>query len=360
MVLQIPIDPNPVDSLIWGFHQSGIITINSAYHLASAAANVTSPSSSDPNPFKIWWKTLWTLPIPPKIKHFTWKAFNHNLPCALNLFHKKILNEPFCHFCGGDPESVTHVLIDCTRARRVWKHSKFKNFHNDHRRVYIKEFYLQGIHLIPKEDLPLFVRSIWHIWNTRNSILFQKSYVSNNVEEYVINYLQEYKEAQKIHAAADSVATSHQQSFSSQSSVPCIIQEDTPALSVDAALDHDNCVTGLGFVFKIGLHRVVTSTKIHKPGASTPIFAESQAHLDGLAWCLSSQLKLEFMFTDCLNLVSKVNGHWKDQSTLSSLVLKIRHSFSNFPDASLKYFPRQFNANAHSLAKEAIRLREED
>ncbi|KAF4396493.1 hypothetical protein F8388_005763 [Cannabis sativa] len=117
---------------------------------------------------------------------------------------------------------------------------------------------------------------------------------------------------------------------------------------------------GLGFVFKIGLHRVVTSTKIHKPGASTPIFAESQAHLDGIAWCLSSQLKLEFMFTDCLNLVSKVNGHWKDQSTLSSLVLKIRHSFSNFPDASLKYFPRQFNANAHSLAKEAIRLREED
>uniref|UniRef100_A0A803PK91 Reverse transcriptase zinc-binding domain-containing protein n=1 Tax=Cannabis sativa TaxID=3483 RepID=A0A803PK91_CANSA len=300
MVLQIPIDPNPVDSLIWGFHQSGIITINSAYHLASAAANVTSPSSSDPNPFKIWWKTLWTLPIPPKIKHFTWKAFNHNLPCALNLFHKKVLNEPFCHFCGGDPESVTHVLIDCTRARRVWKHSKFKNFHNDHRRVYIKEFYLQGIHLIPKEDLPLF---------------------------------------QPINE------------FSSQSSVKCIIQEDTRALSVAAALDHDNCVTGLGFVFKIGLHRVVTSTKIHKPGASTPIFAESQAHLDGIAWCLSSQLKLEFMFTDCLNLVSKVNGHWKDQSTLSSLVLKIRHSFSNFPDASLKYFPRQFNANAHSLAK---------
>ncbi|KAF4367771.1 hypothetical protein G4B88_011072 [Cannabis sativa] len=152
---------------------------------------------------------------------------------------------------------------------------------------------------------------------------------------------------------------SHHQSYNSQSSIPCIIQEDTPALYVDAALDQDNCVTGLGFVFKIGPHRVVASAKIHKPGSFTPIFAEGQALLEGISWCLSSQLRPEFIFTDCRNLVSKVNGHWKDQSALSSLVSKIRYS-SNFPDVSLKYLPRQFNANAHSLAKEAIRLREED
>uniref|UniRef100_A0A803QSH6 Reverse transcriptase zinc-binding domain-containing protein n=1 Tax=Cannabis sativa TaxID=3483 RepID=A0A803QSH6_CANSA len=78
-------------------------------------------------------KTLWNLPIPQKIKHFTWKAFNHILPCALNLFHKKFLNDPFCRFSGGRMESVTHALIDCNRARTVWKHSKFKEFFSAHR-----------------------------------------------------------------------------------------------------------------------------------------------------------------------------------------------------------------------------------
>ncbi|XP_030479107.1 uncharacterized protein LOC115696342 [Cannabis sativa] len=76
-ILQIPLDPTLVDSLIWGSHPSGLITVKSAYHLASSAAISAFSSSSNPNPFQQWWKTLWTLPIPPKIKHFTWKAFHH-------------------------------------------------------------------------------------------------------------------------------------------------------------------------------------------------------------------------------------------------------------------------------------------
>ncbi|KAF4354581.1 hypothetical protein F8388_019566 [Cannabis sativa] len=95
---------------------------------------------------------------------------------------------------------------------------------------------------------------------------------------------------------------------------------DTPTLYVDAALDQDRCITGLGCVFKVGSHRIIDSAKIQKPGASSPIFAEAQALYHGLSWCLSSQLMPSFIFSDCLNLVSKVNGTWKDNSAISSLV----------------------------------------
>ncbi|KAF4351330.1 hypothetical protein F8388_001543 [Cannabis sativa] len=79
----------------------------------------------------------------------------------------------------------------------------------------------------------------------------------------------------------------------------------------------------------------------------------------GISWCIDSQLQPEFIFSDCLNLVTKVNGDWQDLSALSGLVSQIRLLFSNFPEASLKYLPRQFNANAHCLAKDAIKSREE-
>ncbi|KAF4361118.1 hypothetical protein G4B88_000419 [Cannabis sativa] len=102
------------------------------------------------------------------------------------------------------------------------------------------------------------------------------------------------------------------------------------------------------------------SARIFKPGASSPIFAEAQALYEGLHWCFSSNLQPRFVFSDCINLVSKVNGNWHDYSPLSSLVHQIRTFLSRFPEATLLHVPRQHNDKAHSLAKLALRLRDED
>uniref|UniRef100_A0A803PCV1 Reverse transcriptase domain-containing protein n=1 Tax=Cannabis sativa TaxID=3483 RepID=A0A803PCV1_CANSA len=260
---------------------------------------------------------------------------------------------PYIFLLVAEGLSASQIYL----ARNIWKHSKFKNFHNDHRSYDIKDYYLQALQLISTEDLPLFVSIIWHIWNTRNSILFRNSPEPNNVEEFVCNYLRDYREAQHLHSQDISHSTSHQHLLLS---FPEIIQEDTPALYVDAALDQDRCITRLGFVFKVGSHRIIDSAKIQKPGASSPIFTEAQALYHGLSWCLSSQLMPRFIFSDCLNLISKVNGTWKDNSALSSLVAQIRLSFSNFHGVSFLHLPRQLNTSAHSLAKEAIRMREDD
>ncbi|KAF4357017.1 hypothetical protein F8388_001099 [Cannabis sativa] len=166
----------------------------------------------------------------------------------------------------------------------------------------------------------------------------------------------EYKEAQKIHSAMSPSSNSAHQSSITTHTISDRMGDDSTTLFVDAALDQENCVTCFGFVFKKGPNQIVASTMAHKLGASTPIFAEGQALLEGLSWCVSSQLKPDLIFTDCLNLASKVTGTWQDQSALSSLVSLIRLSISNFPGVSLQHLPRQLNVQAHSLAKDAIRL----
>uniref|UniRef100_A0A803QNQ9 Reverse transcriptase domain-containing protein n=1 Tax=Cannabis sativa TaxID=3483 RepID=A0A803QNQ9_CANSA len=88
-ILAVPIDPHSNDSLIWNHHPSGVFTVNSAYHLANSNSNFSSPGPSNPATYKRWWTTVWSSNIPPKIKHFVWKAFHHILPSSLNLFNRQ-------------------------------------------------------------------------------------------------------------------------------------------------------------------------------------------------------------------------------------------------------------------------------
>uniref|UniRef100_A0A803P208 Reverse transcriptase zinc-binding domain-containing protein n=1 Tax=Cannabis sativa TaxID=3483 RepID=A0A803P208_CANSA len=306
-VLTIPLDLGHSDSLIWGFHHSGILTVKSAYHLAQSIVTNSSPSSSIPSPFKDWWKFLWTLKIPPKIKLFTWKAFKLLLPCALNLFHKHAIPSACCFHCGGSNESVSHALLHCPRVKTIWHQSNFKQFFADNHRLDIRDFYLHSLESIPKDQLPVLIGIIWQIWNTRNAHLFQRQNLCTNVQDYVSNFLQDYQEAQ-IHSSVYTVSKS-------------------PSLQPSA------------------LQRLAL-------GASSPIFAEAQALAAGLQWCLSSNLTPEYIFSNCLNLVSKVKGNWHDHSPLSTLVHQIRTFLSRFPETSLLHVSRQHNDKA-TLAKQA-------
>ncbi|XP_030478322.2 uncharacterized protein LOC115695396 [Cannabis sativa] len=307
-ILTTPIDPLSSDSLIWGFHSSGILTVKSAYHLACTLHSAQVPSSSNPNPYFHWWKTLWSLPVPPKIKHFIWRAFHHILPCSLNLFHKRSLPDPLCSICGYDKESVSHALIGCTRAKSIWKSSTFKQFYLSYYRSDIKDFLLQAFQVLPKQEFQVFITFIWQIWNTRNSILFNKNHTTNNVEEFVVNYLQEYKDVQ--HSQKHDTQPSEVSSITQSSHQHWLLSlsPDTPALFVDAALDHQAGLTGAGFVFKRGYQTVLASQSRRLPGVVSPIFSEGQALLQSLKWCIDSQFTPQVVFSDCLNLVSKVNG----------------------------------------------------
>ncbi|KAF4380158.1 hypothetical protein G4B88_011232 [Cannabis sativa] len=210
--------------------------------------------------------------------------------------------------------------------------------------------------LILSRSQPILTKA--KIWNTRNSNLFKKNYTTNNVEEFVVNYLQEYKEAQ------------HSQQHDSQLSEVSLIPQsthqlrppplfpETTALFVDAATDQPRSLTGAGFVLKRGPQTVLASNFSRIPGVVSPIFSEGQALVQSLTWCLESQFTPQVVFSDCLNLVSKVNGDWQDNSALSGLVSRIRLLFSNFPGASLQFIPRQFNMDAHNCAREALRFRD--
>ena len=66
-----------------------------------------------------WWKFLWRLRIPPKVKLFIWKAVHNWIPTAINLISHGIKIDPLCRICLKKVESSIHVLWCCPRLKDV-------------------------------------------------------------------------------------------------------------------------------------------------------------------------------------------------------------------------------------------------
>uniref|UniRef100_A0A2N9F0V6 Reverse transcriptase zinc-binding domain-containing protein n=1 Tax=Fagus sylvatica TaxID=28930 RepID=A0A2N9F0V6_FAGSY len=78
-------------------------------------------SSSDPTPQNRFWKQIWTLKVPPKLKHFAWHvAHDLDLPTKENLVKRKVLQDPTCDRCKGICEWVGHALFTCPCVQDAW------------------------------------------------------------------------------------------------------------------------------------------------------------------------------------------------------------------------------------------------
>lgn len=75
IILSIPIDKEVDDSWYWGNDKFGDYSVKSAYLLLEGEHN--EPSSASNSGF---WRKLWILKIPPKVKNFPWHACSNCLP----------------------------------------------------------------------------------------------------------------------------------------------------------------------------------------------------------------------------------------------------------------------------------------
>ena len=63
------------------------------------SAMVNNASSSNPNPHKQFWRGLWKLQVPNKVKVFAWRACNRALPTMDNLTRRHIVDVNLCPVC---------------------------------------------------------------------------------------------------------------------------------------------------------------------------------------------------------------------------------------------------------------------
>ncbi|KAF4378630.1 hypothetical protein F8388_001284 [Cannabis sativa] len=165
--------------------------------------------------------------------------------------------------------------------------------------------------------------------------------------EYAVNYLKEYTTSQQH--LATSIPTP-----SAEGSQPPLPLTGMYTLYSDATISTSRSTMGFGVVIQDSTGQTIAAISTPHTGALSPILAEAQALLQAIQWCIIVDLPLHSIYSDCLDLVNKINKRSKDRSPTSDLVWKIIDSLSTFSCAKISYVSRNHNVNAHTLAQMAL------
>ncbi|OEL23816.1 hypothetical protein BAE44_0015165, partial [Dichanthelium oligosanthes] len=161
------------DTLAWAFEKNGVYSVQSAYILLKdeemreiRASSVPESSSNS----GAWWKLLWKMKIPSKVRIFWWRAIHNFLPVKCELFRRHVAKESFCEECGHSQETVFHVAFECTAALRFWqciREITGKKPPALHPSTWAKDLLIKNV--CPANDAALFACCVWSLWTGRNN-----------------------------------------------------------------------------------------------------------------------------------------------------------------------------------------------
>jgi hypothetical protein len=108
------------DRLRWSGTKNGEYSVRSTYHLGLESRSNELGSYSMPVTANPFWKLLWKLNVPRVVHLFLWRGCNNIVPTKENLYHRKVVSEPFCPQCGVEVETSGHFLWRCAMSTAVW------------------------------------------------------------------------------------------------------------------------------------------------------------------------------------------------------------------------------------------------
>ncbi|KAK7831246.1 putative ribonuclease h protein [Quercus suber] len=294
--------------------RNGKFSVRSAYRLAQTTQEGGGQAtSSEQSVARKIWRGIWSMNVPNKVKHFTWKVCRNILATKENLWKRKVTQEGLCEECGNMIESTTHLLWFCKQALAVWSH--------------IVDRLLKWRDAFP--DLMERVMMIcWGIWRNRNEA---KHGGKRKTEEFqVANEVRSKQEAQIREVVR---WTGPKQG---QYKVNC-----------DAAVFTKSREVGFGVIIRdcAGLDVAALSKK--RIGLTGAVKAEAKA------------MEVFVQFAKDVGIreaTFEVKGIGDIPSSIQNIFYDIIQDLQTFRAAEVSHVKRQENALAHLLAQHALHV----
>ena len=199
-------DPQMKDQLVWPEVKNGMYSVKSGYFWLRdkdrPSHNIlNSVLASIPTAF---WKCLWGLKVPPKIRCFLWKSMHGALATKANLFRRKSSPSPMCPLCNRHDETTEHLFLRCPWVVTVWfggcLNLRLQGMDLCDWVVWLKETFLsvRGTKEEKCERLQYVAFCCWHIWLARCDFVFnQKTICPNQVLAAIAFSINAFKDAGK-------------------------------------------------------------------------------------------------------------------------------------------------------------------
>jgi hypothetical protein len=167
-ILQIPIGGFDDDIWAWHLERHGNFTVRSAYR-ALIQANEERTTIGREASDQVFWKKLWKMKVPPKVRNFWWRVIRGFIPCRSVLKNRHIDRISFCQACGCE-ETIWHALFECTWAKLFWQEIK------EVTGVKIPELHpttwtmdLIDSSIVNQSEAVVILCGAWAVWSKRNA-----------------------------------------------------------------------------------------------------------------------------------------------------------------------------------------------
>lgn len=163
------------DVIVWKHEGSGEYIVKSGYRVLTIANLQYNTQVSPMNDaYKDFYKALWSLNIPLKIKIHNWRLINDLLPHFGNLARRKLSVDVAYPLCKTDLEDSNHLVWSCDILQRVWASLQIKIPPLEaswcSKRRFVKTFSAADEH--QKRVISI---SIWGLWYRRNKLIHEGS-----------------------------------------------------------------------------------------------------------------------------------------------------------------------------------------
>ena len=237
----------------------------------------STSSSSDGNQERSFWKRLWQINVPHKIRHFAWRACRDILPLKNNLVKRNVLQVDTCDRCNVEAKDSINFFGKCTRARELWSSSKlvFPNVLDQLSSFKEMLWCLMMDEKCSSENIEMVLTCAWAMWGNRNDIRYGGTRKDGKMLlQLVTQYLEEYRTAMDLLLVA-------------QESVQHVMRWSPPPASslkfnVDGAIFAELHSVGVGVIARDWNGKFVAAMckQIHAPLG--PLEAESKVVEVGL------------------------------------------------------------------------------
>lgn len=100
----------PRDKVIWNETKYGVVSVKKSYRVAlNLVRNTEEAGMSSGNCGRTFWKVVWGVNVPKKVKQFLWRACTDCLPTKNNFLKESNPEDVLCTMCEGSRETPLNV-----------------------------------------------------------------------------------------------------------------------------------------------------------------------------------------------------------------------------------------------------------
>ncbi|GMN63226.1 hypothetical protein TIFTF001_032293 [Ficus carica] len=283
------------DKWAWHFNSKGLYKVRSGYRAIMESKH--SESSSTDSSDVLWWRKLWSLPIPPKGHLFVWRAFHEILLTMVSLRHRGIDCDVACPRCKDVMKSSSHAIFDCPISQMVWKMSRFWKVIENRRAMPFADFLRIMSSEVSMEDLALVCWLAWKLWCERNKVVHGGEVRDPQaIFDLSIASFGEWQALNKVSIQSQAVG----------SDVWSPPQPGYLKLNIDASVFPNSDRIGIGAAIHDDKGSILGAVAKSVEGSFSPFVVECLALREGLRFAKEIKCVNIEVETDAINVVSAV------------------------------------------------------